>query len=242
MPATIKTFTSPQKVAGAFTERLIQLNEHAKQTGTSVTVCLSGGSTPKLFFKTLASEHGDIDWSNVQFFWGDERCVPAESDESNFGEADRLFLSKANIPGENVHAVNGSIDPELAAKEYETAIRTHVNADDSSELPRFDLMVLGMGDDGHTASIFPHQLELLDSKNVCEVATHPTSGQKRVTVTGDVITNSAEICFLITGANKASVLSTILNKSEGYQAFPTSRFSDLEQTRFWLDDAAAAEL
>lgn len=242
MPATVKTFDSPQEVANAFTDRLIQVSEQAQQSGRAVTVCLSGGSTPKLFFKTLAADHSAIDWSSVHFFWGDERCVPAESDESNFGEADRLFLSQANIPRENVHAVDGTIDPELAAKQYAAEIQKFVDTDAANGLPRFDLMVLGMGDDGHTASIFPHQMELLDSKNICDVATHPTSGQKRVTVTGNVIGNSAEICFLVTGANKADVLATILNRASGHEAFPTSHFSALDQTSFWLDKAAAEKL
>ena len=242
MSTNVKTFDSSQEVANAFTARLIQVNEQAKQSGSVVTVCLSGGSTPKLFFKTLAADHGEVDWSRVHFFWGDERCVPAASDESNFGEADRLFLSQASIPDENVHAVNGTIDPELAAKEYAAEIQKIVKADGPDGLPRFDLMVLGMGDDGHTASIFPHQMQLLDSKNICDVATHPTSGQKRVTVTGQVIRNSAEICFLVTGANKADVLATILNRAEGHEAFPTSHFSQLDQTSFWLDQAAAAKL
>jgi 6-phosphogluconolactonase len=238
MPATVKTFPTPPDVANAFAQRLIELNVQAQQANATATVCLSGGSTPKLLFKTLAANHSDVDWSSIHFFWGDERCVPAESDESNFGEANRLFLSKANIPDENIHAVDGSIAPQLAASQYEAEIQQHLGG----SAPSFDLMVLGMGDDGHTASIFPHEIDLLDSQKICEVATHPVSRQKRVTVTGRVIAAAEETYFLITGSNKADVLASIIQKSDDYLAFPTSRFSDSEQVTFWLDDAAAAKL
>ena len=239
MAPNIKSFDSPQDVANAFTNRLIELLNQAKTAGTTATVCLSGGSTPKLFFKTLAREHAETDWSPLHFFWGDERCVPADSEESNYGEAARLFLNNANIPAENIHAVDGTIEPAAAAKAYQQQIEAVVTKD-SSGVPAFDLMVLGMGDDGHTASIFPHQMELLASENICEVATHPTSGQKRVTVTGKVIAASKEICFLITGANKADVLAQILQDQPGSEKYPTRHFSDLPASTFWLDKATGA--
>lgn len=239
MAPIVKSFETPQDVADAFANRLIELLNKTNANGTTATVCLSGGSTPKLLFKTLARDHADTDWSPLHFFWGDERCVPADSDESNYGEANRLFLNDANIPTENIHAVDGTIAPVDAAKAYQQQIETVV-ACDSSGVPAFDLMVLGMGDDGHTASIFPHQMELLASENICEVATHPMSGQKRVTVTGKVIAASSEICFLITGANKADVLSQILQDQPNSEQYPTRHFSDLSATTFWLDKAAGA--
>ena len=239
MPPKVKSFETPQDVADAFANRLIELLNQAKASGTTATVCLSGGSTPKLLFKTLARDHANIDWSPLHFFWGDERCVPADSNESNYGEAARLFLNDANIPAGNIHAVDGNIDPADAAKAYQQQIESVVTQG-SSGVPAFDLMVLGMGDDGHTASIFPHQMELLASNNVCEVATHPVSGQKRVTVTGKVIAASNEICFLVTGANKADVLAQILQDQPGSQQYPTRHFSDLTAATFWLDSATGA--
>ena len=239
MTSIIKSFDSPQDVANAFAGRLIELLNQAKDANTMATVCLSGGSTPKLLFKTLAKDHSDIDWSPLHFFWGDERCVPADSDESNYGEADRLFLRDANVPAENIHPVNTSLVPASAAADYQQQIKAVV-AKDSAGKPAFDLMVLGMGDDGHTASIFPHQMELLASENICEVATHPDSGQKRVTVTGPVISASKEICFLVTGANKADVLAQILKDHAGSEQYPTRHFSDLSTVTFWLDKATGA--
>ena len=239
MASNIKSFEAPQDVANAFASRLIDLLNQAKASGTTATVCLSGGSTPKLLFKTLAQDHANTDWSPLHFFWGDERCVPADSQESNYGEAARLFLNDANIPAINVHAVDTSLDPVAAAAAYQQQIESVV-AKDSAGIPAFDLMVLGMGDDGHTASIFPHQMELLASEKICDVATHPDSGQKRVTVTGQVISASQEICFLVTGANKADVLTQILNDQTGSEQYPTRHFSDLPVATFWLDSAAQA--
>jgi len=239
MAPKVKSFDTPQDVANAFASRLIELLDQAKAAGSTATVCLSGGSTPKLLFKTLKRDHADTDWSPLHFFWGDERCVPADSDESNYGEAARLFLNDANIPADNVHAVDGTIEPASAAVAYQQEIEAVV-AKDSAGVPAFDLMVLGMGDDGHTASIFPHQMELLASENVCDVATHPVSGQKRVTVTGQVISASKEICFLVTGANKADVLAQILKDESGSEQYPTRHFSDLPATTFWLDKATGA--
>ena len=239
MAPKVKSFETPQLVADAFANRLIELLNQAKANGTAATVCLSGGSTPKLLFKTLAREHASTDWSPLHFFWGDERCVPAESDESNYGEAARLFFNNANIPAGNIHSVDGTIEPAAAAQSYQQEIEKVVSRN-SSGIPAFDLMVLGMGDDGHTASIFPHQMELLASEKVCEVATHPTSGQHRVTVTGKTIAASHEICFLITGANKADVLAQILNDQPNSEQYPTRHFSDLPATTFWVDKATGA--
>ena len=241
MPPKTLTFPASQQVADAFAELLLSKLEAARTANTTVTVCLSGGSTPKLLFKTLASQHADVDWSPMHFFWGDERCVPHSDSESNFGEAHRLFLDAANIPAGNVHPVSGEIDPAAAAQEYARAISQTV-AKNEDGCPAFDLMVLGMGDDGHTASIFPHQMQLLDSENICEVATHPTSGQKRVTVTGKVIRASKQVCFLVTGANKADVLGEIFSQTGDYKTYPTSHLLDSADTTFYLDDAAAAKL
>ena len=141
MTSKIKSFDTPQDVANAFAERLIELLNQAKDAGTTATVCLSGGSTPKLLFKTLAKDHADIDWSPLHIFWGDERCVPADSGESNYGEADRLFLRDANIPAENIHAVNTSLAPGSAADDYQRQIEAVV-AKDLAGKPAFDLMVL----------------------------------------------------------------------------------------------------
>lgn len=206
-----------------------------------ITVCLSGGSTPKLLFQVLAENHADaVDWSRVHFFWGDERCVAPEDQQSNYGECKKLLLDNINIPVTNVHRVVGESDPEAEAKRYGETIKEHVTIGESG-LPIFDVVILGMGGDGHTASIFPHQMELLTSKQICEVAVHPESGQKRVTITGPVINEASFVVFLITGGGKADVLATVCDGS-GTQYPATHVQPKSNNLCFFLDEAAAAKI
>lgn len=214
------------------------INNHDAQ---HVTVCLSGGSTPKLLFQELAAKHHDaIDWSRVHFFWGDERCVEPNDEQSNYGQCKELLLDKIDIPQSNVHRVMGENDPQTEATRYGQTILDHVKANDQ-KMPAFDLMILGMGGDGHTASIFPHQMELMTSEKICEVAVHPESGQKRVSITGPVINAAKEVAFLITGGGKADVLSAVVDGS-GTQYPATHVKPQSGELVFFLDRAAAAKL
>ena len=206
-----------------------------------ITVCLSGGSTPKLLFEELAKNHSAaIDWSRIHFFWGDERCVDPEDEQSNYGECKKLLLDKINIPETNVHRVVGEDDPITEADRYGETIKEHVTAGESG-LPEFDLIILGMGGDGHTASIFPHQMGLLTSEKICEVAVHPESEQKRVTITGPLINAAKFVVFLITGGGKADVLATVYDGS-GEQYPATHVQPQPGELAFFLDAAAAAKI
>lgn len=209
---------------------------------TFTTIALSGGSTPKLLFSLLAQLYNhDIDWSGIHLFWGDERCVPPNHGESNFGMTKTLLLDHINIPAANVHRVRGEDEPTTEAIRYGAEISAVVPS--KNGLPAFDLIILGMGEDGHTASIFPHQMELLEDTNICGVAIHPESGQKRVTLNGPVINNAHQIVFLVTGNGKAEKVKTILNKEEGYLAYPAAHISvQDEATPSWFLDKAAASL
>ena len=242
MIPSIKEFSDNPAVAQAFSQDLVDLLKELTQTQSKVTVSLSGGSTPKLLFEVLAREHVDaIDWCRVHFFWGDERCVEPSDPESNFGEASKLFLSRIEIPSENVRRIHGELDPKDACSHYEQVIRKCVEKNEAGD-PVFDIMILGMGSDGHTASIFPHQIELLESKQVCEIAEHPESGQKRITLTGKVLNASERVFYLITGAAKAPVLAEILSGSEEAFKYPVAHVMPEGRTTFYLDAAAAADL
>lgn len=234
----IKTYADNPTVAAEFAKYLCDwINQ---QPGDKLTVSLSGGSTPKLLFQVLAEKHADaVDWSRVHFFWGDERCVGPDDPESNFGECKSLLLDKISIPDENIHRVIGESDPATEAQRYGEEIRTHVAAGEKS-LPAFDLMILGMGGDGHTASIFPHQMELMKSENICEVAVHPESGQRRVTITGDVLNASKAVAFLITGGGKAEVLKKVIDKTG--TEYPATHIQPAGSLTFFLDEAAAGML
>ncbi|MGB7323441.1 MAG: 6-phosphogluconolactonase [Rubripirellula sp.] len=239
MPAQIKTFADPSTLADAFATEFAHWL--SAQTQPTVTVALSGGSTPKLLFTRWASQFaGKIDWTRVHFFWCDERCVAPDDPDSNYGVAKELFLDSVKIPAGNVHRMIGESAPADERARYETEVAKHVAVGDNG-LPVFDSVMLGMGDDGHTASIFPHESQFLKSSNVCEVATHPTSGQKRITLTGPVLNNAKKVAFLITGAGKADVLADVVGQSGQFDRYPASHISVKDLT-FYLDQPAAAKL
>ncbi|WP_400072997.1 6-phosphogluconolactonase [Zobellia russellii] len=205
-------------------------------------VALSGGSTPKIVFDVLAEKFGaSIDWKLVHFYWGDERCVLPTDDESNYKMTVEHLLSKIDIPESNIHRVEGENDPEKEAERYAQVLKNELPA--KNGFPQFDLVILGMGDDGHTASIFPHEIELWDSENLCAVAVHPDSGQKRVTITGNVINHSKTVAFLVTGASKEEKVGEIINKEGSYTSYPANLVAPTTGDLLWfLDKAAAAKI
>ena len=226
-------FDTPQAVAEAFAKDLAQRIAAADQ----LTIALSGGSTPKLLFDHMAAEYADIDWSKVHLYWGDERCVPPTDDDSNYKMTVTHLLSKIDMPEANVHRVLGENDPVQEAERYGKEIEDGLPS--ANRLPQFDLIILGMGADGHTASIFPHEMELLDSKEVCAVATHPESGQNRVSLTGPVINNAKAVTFLVTGASKAEKVVEIFNQSGDWKSYPPSWIKPDSGGLTWYLDKAA---
>jgi 6-phosphogluconolactonase len=202
------------------------------------SVALSGGSTPKLLFQLWADEYqGKIDWSEVHFFWGDERCVPPDDSESNYGVCKALLLDHIDIPAKNIHRIKGEDDPVKEAKRY--ALEIDDNTDEVNDLPAFDLIILGMGDDGHTASIFPHQMELLTANKPTVVAQHPTSEQKRISLSGTLINNAKQVAFLVTGAKKQEKLAAILNRAPKAKAYPAAHIKPTNGELHWFVDEAA---
>ncbi len=205
----------------------------------AVHIALSGGSTPKIVFDFLASEFGDdINWSKVNLYWGDERCVAPTDAESNYKMTVEHLISKIDIPESNIYRVKGEDDPEEVAKRYGELLQETVPS--ANGIPCFDLVMLGMGDDGHTVSIFPHQIALWDMPENCRVATHPDSGQKRVTITGKVVNNAKTVAFLVTGASKAEKVTAIVNQEEGSKEFPASLVAPKSDELIWFLDQDAA--
>lgn len=239
MQPTFHIHADSASVARAFADHLA---DRIKQQNEDFHLALSGGSTPKLLFQLLAEEYRDtIDWNRLHLYWGDERMVPHDHPESNYGEVKKLLLTYIDMPDQNVHPVPTAIPADKAAEAYGMVIQQCMAAHGKS--PVFDLIMLGMGDDGHTASIFPHQMELLENNAICGVATHPESGQRRVTLNGPVINAAKEVAFLVTGAKKTSRVAQILNKAEGWEAFPAAHIQPKEgELGWWLDEAAAKEI
>ena len=171
-------------------------------------IALSGGGTAKLLFRLWAQEYvRKIAWSRLRFYWVDERCVPPDDPESNFKYADELLFQKIGIPDNHLFRIRGEEDPEQEARRYAAAVRAELPLQDG--LPRFDAVVLGIGDDGHTASIFPHTPGLLTDPACYAVSRHPVTGQWRITMTGPLILNGAELLFPVIGPGKAEILQKI---------------------------------
>lgn len=234
----LKIFKDKQEVAEQFSSYFAGLVSDKKQ----FHVALSGGSTPKVVFDVLASNYGDkIDWSKIHFYWGDERCVPPTDEQSNYKMTVAHLFSKLKIPKDNIHRILGEADPNSEALRYSNLLE--INLDRVVGIPQFDLVILGMGDDGHTASIFPHEIELWDAEDHCAVATHPDSGQKRVSINGKVINEAMTVVFLVTGTSKAEKIDEIHNKKEGFEKYPATLVNPKSESLVWfLDEAAASKL
>jgi len=234
-------FQTQEETIKQFAEHLISLiNKNAKE-GIKFNIALSGGNTPKLLFKYLKNNYlKNINWSLVHFYWGDERCVSPESNESNYGHAFNLFLNSEEIPKKNIHRIFGESNPDEEANRYSKLILKNIPTENS--LPQFDFIMLGLGTDGHTASIFPNQMELLDSNKICEVAAHPENGQKRITLTGNIINNAKCISFLVTGQSKSHIVLNIFEKKNNYKSYPASHIQPTKGNISWYLDKAAALL
>jgi 6-phosphogluconolactonase len=240
LETVIKISQSQAKLAWDFARELTGMINNAAKKGKILTIALSGGSTPRLLFSILGDYFtNSVSWESAHFFWGDERCVSPDNPESNFGMTNKIFLKKINIPSENIHRVRGEDNPEMEAARYSTEITDHTR--EMNNLPVFDLIILGLGTDGHTASIFPGNDELLNSDKVCEVSVHPESLQKRVTITGRVINNADHIIFLISGADKAEITSIII-KNPGIVDYPAAYIEPVHGVLEWYLDIDAATM
>ncbi len=225
---------TPEEVADQFAQYFFTLTKNKKP----FHVALSGGSTPKILFDIISKKYAKlIDWSTVHLWWGDERCVPPTDEESNYKMTKERLIDHVSIPEKNVHRVLGENDPEGEAVRYGQEMKALIPL--TNGLPKFDLIILGMGTDGHTASIFPHEMNLLKEKAICAVGTHPDSGQKRVTLTGSTINNAADVAFLVTGTNKKEKIATILNKEQGCDLYPAAFVNPKEGKLGWYMDYAA---
>jgi 6-phosphogluconolactonase len=203
-------------------------------------VALSGGHTPHILYKRLLQDdlHKAVDWSKVHFFVGDERCVPATSEDNNFGNAQRLFLSKLNIPQSNLHpTAQQDSDPDASAGKYEAEIKKFFGIA-NGELPQFDMIHLGMGPDGHCASLFPGT-RALDETGRLVVANHVEKlHTNRITFTFPLINNARYVMFMVEGEEKAAVLAEALQSDT--VAYPVQKIKPRSGKLEWFVDEAAA--
>ena len=207
-------------------------------------VALAGGTTPKRMFALLADRSApyfaQVPWERLQIFWVDERCVPPTDAESNYRMTEEALLSHVPVAAAQIHRIEGELDPEVAAARYEAAIRAAFRLE-GAQTPAFDLVLLGLGEDGHTASLFPHT-EALNELGRIAVANHvPQKETWRITLTWPVINRGREVAFLIEGAAKAQVVRDVFLGAYDPEAKPAQLVRPASGRLTLLLDAAAAE-
>ncbi|MGC6342917.1 6-phosphogluconolactonase [Bisgaard Taxon 45] len=205
--------------------------------GRPVHISLSGGSTPKLLFKTLAQApyNTEIQWQNLHFWWGDDRMVPPTDPESNYGEVQKLLFDHIQIPAQNIHRIHGEEPVEKELKRFEQEL--------SAVVPEqvFDWIILGMGTDGHTASLFPHQTHFEDP-NLAVIAKHPETGQIRISKTAKLIEQAKRVTYLVTGGSKAEILKEIQTIPAEQLPYPAAKIQAKHGVTEWYLDKDAAKL
>ena len=247
MPPTpeLQTFADAQTLVQTAANLFIELVQRAIAERHRFLVALSGGSTPKALYAALTrpTTAQRLDWSKVQFFFGDERSVPPEHPDSNFGLAQAMLFTPLHIPSSSIHRIRGEDSPESAATHYETVLRSLTTTQDGP-WPVLDLILLGMGDDGHTASLFPGTPAVTESTRWVVPGCAPQGTRSRVTITLGVINHASVILFLVTGHNKATVVHRILEQRVGKPCpYPAALVQPEHGRLLWyLDRAAASKL
>lgn len=237
----LTVFDSAEQVATAAAERFVERALQSQRRLNRFCVALAGGTTPKRVYELLATDEfsGRIDWTRVHLFFGDERAVPPDHPESNYAMANSALISKVEIPGDNVHRIIGEAEPRAAALNYENELRLFFAGE---TWPAFDLILLGMGEDGHTASIFPNSEALKETVRWVVATRNPETSQDRITVTLPVLNHGKCVTFLAVGQKKARRLADVLANSSTLERLPAQAINPVAGTLEWLVDAEAASL
>lgn len=231
------------KDSAALSEGFTSLLKNQLAEKENISLSLSGGSTPKALFKYWAANYSQtLDWERIVFFWGDERCVPPEDAMSNFGMTkDLLFDIVKKIDYKKIHRIHGENDPEEEAECYEYIMDKYLPKE--NDIPCFDIFMLGLGNDGHTVSIFPNQISLWDNPNNCVGAKHPETCMPRISMTGRVVNNARNVAFLVTGKDKAEKVKQIIRQREEYiNTYPAAKVNPVHGNLYWFLDEDAASL
>lgn len=235
----VEVYDNADALFRAASEKIAAALEAVLRERGTASFVLTGGNTPKPLFELLAASplRQQLDWSRIQFFWGDERCVPPDSSESNYGMAWKALISKLPVPTENVHRIPGEMDnPERAALQYEAEIR-RITPDPFP--PAFDVVLLGMGEDGHTASLFPGTYWNEESWVVANHAPGRLTAN-RVTMTPRLLNAARNVFFLTAGISKAKALASVLE--DPASDCPAKRIQPVSGNLIWMVDKDAASL
>jgi 6-phosphogluconolactonase len=238
----VRIFDDAVALARAAADLFVEAARAAVAAHGRFYVALSGGSTPRALYQLLAGPeyHDRVDWSRTFVFFGDERCVPPTDPESNYRMAREALLFHVAVPATQVFRMRGeAADPDAAARLYEITLR-RAFALAPGELPRFDLILLGMGPDGHTASLFPHTEALHVTDRLVVANRVEKLGTTRLTLTLPVINNAALVVFLVAGADKVAALAGVLKGPPQPEELPTQQVAPKNGRVVWLVDRAAA--
>lgn len=235
----VTVFPDEEALGRAAADLFLALSREAIASRGRFSAALSGGSTPRRLYELLGGKpyRDAIDWRRVHVFWVDERCVSRDHRESNFRLAFDTVLSIVPLPAENIHRIKGEEEPDRAAREYEDDIRTFFG---TSGMPSFDLIILGVGEDGHTASLFPDSPLLNERVRLAMPVRREKRMPDRVTLTLPVLNNAARILVLATGEKKAEVVREILEGS-GNTRRPAGLVRPVHGVLQWLIDKKAGQ-
>lgn len=237
----IETYANPQELAWAAALRFAALAEQSVRESGKFKVALSGGSTPKAMLSLLSQKpfSDSLPWAAIYFFWGDERCVPPDHPDSNFRMATEALLGKISLPPENTFRIPAeNEDHNRAAENYSTILRQALN----SETPQFDLVFLGMGADGHTASLFPETAALQVTDRIAVANFVAKLDVWRITLTAQTINQASNVIFLVAGEDKAASLKEVLEGEYQPEKYPSQLIKPASGSLLWMTDEAAASL
>ncbi|MDX6692727.1 MAG: 6-phosphogluconolactonase [Blastocatellia bacterium] len=238
----VMVFADAEEVARAAAECFVESSREAIRAAGRFSVALSGGSTPQRAYQLLASDpfKKRVDWTKTHIFFGDERCVPPSDADSNYRMADEALLARVPLPPQNIHRITGEGDAVAGARLYEDELQTFFAG---SEWPRFDLVLLGMGDDGHTASLFPGTAALTEQRAWVAANWADKLNAYRITLTAPSINQAARVVFLVTGAGKAARLAEVIKGPREPARLPAQLIQPASGALEWfLDRAAASQL
>ncbi len=234
----VRVFQDLEEMSRAAAEFFTTMAQKSIATQGRFAPALSGGSTPRQFYSLLGSPsyRNAVDWPRIHIFWADERCVPPDRPESNYKLAHDAFLSSVPLPAENIHRIQGEGEPAEAAQAYEHELRGFIS---SSDIIVFDLIILGAGDDGHTASLFPGSAALRERTRLAVPVFLERPKISRITLTLPVLNNAAQVLFLVSGSAKAGVVWDILEGGDT-RHYPAGQVRPLNGYVTWFIDRQAA--
>lgn len=236
----MRTFADPAALTEGAAREVASVVQDTVARRGACTIALAGGSTPRGLYETLSAEpyRSAVDWSRIRVCWGDERCVAPDHPASNYAMARELLLSRVPIPEQAVHRIRGELAPARAVSEYDAALRRVTG----EALPRLDLVLLGMGTDGHTASLFPDTPNLLGERRLVVATVAPAEPRNRVSLTLRALNAARVVLFLVQGWEKASTLRQVIEarQAESRSRLPAAHVRPDHGLLLWLVDRAAA--